>query len=381
MVVPERVREDFLALVAIDSPTYHEGGVAAWLAERLQALGLTPHFDDAAGQTGGEVGNLICRVPASRRGPTGPRDPGAVLLAAHMDVVPPCRGVQPVVEGDIVRTRGATVLGGDDKAGCTALLHAVTDLTQEGRPHGPLEVVFTVAEEAGLEGARALECTQPGARWGLVAESGTLGHITVAAPSSAKWWARFQGRAAHGGVCPEQGISAIRAAAVALSRMPLGRLDGETTCNAGLVSGGEARNVVPPHCEVSGDARSHDETKLEDVLSRLRACVADGAAEVGATAEFEAVPAYRRYRLSPEQQPVQAALQAGEDLGLRPQTVATGGGSDANILNERGLPTAVLCCGAKAVHTREEFVDLRDVVAAARWMARTVELLGQAGSV
>jgi len=372
MTVPRQVREDFLALVALDSPTYHEGAVAAWLAERLRGLGLEPHSDNAAAAVGGEVGNLICHVPAS-----GGDSSETVLLAAHMDVVPPCRGVQAVVEGDVVRTSGTTVLGGDDKSGCTALLHALTGLLQEGRPHGPLVVVFTVAEEAGLEGAQALDCAAFGARWGLVAESGTLGNITTAAPSSAKWWARFTGRAAHGGVCPEQGISAIQAAAEALRRMPLGRLDEETTCNAGLIGGGEARNVVPPRCEVSGDARSHDEAKLEDVLSRLQAAVTDGAAAMGAVGELEAVRAYRRYRLSPDQQPARAAREAGEDLGLAPQTVSSGGGSDANVLNERGIPAAVLCCGAKAVHTREEFVDLRDVAGAARWLARTVERLGQ----
>lgn len=370
MISLQRITSDMLELLQIASPTFGESTASRWLAEQLAAFGVNAEDDGASERIGGSCGNLIARVPGT--------DAPALLLNAHMDNVPPCEGVKPAMEDHVIRSDGRTVLGADDKVGCIAILTAVRAIVENDLPRPPLEVVFTAAEEVGLEGAKAVDYTSLRARRGLVLESGSLGSITIAAPSADRWEATVRGKAAHAGVAPEEGINAIRIAAEAIATMRLGRLDSETTANVGLIHGGEARNVVPPECSLSGEARSHDEGKLKAQIDHVHQCF-DAAIRNGGEFELVVKRSYDAFRIEPGDWPLRIAEQAARDVGITPTPRPTGGGSDANVFNANGIACVVMSAGAHQVHTKDEFMDVRDLHQAARWLIRAVELAAEDG--
>ncbi len=365
MISLEQVRDYFLQLVQVDSLSGKEGAVAEVLVRDLEELGFEVTRDRAHEAIGGECGNVIGKL-------SGTRDAPPLLLNAHMDTVAPGEGVKPVLEGDVIRTDGTTVLGGDDKAGCTAIIMGLRHVKEQSWEHGPLEVVFTIAEETGLTGAKELDYSQLGARVAIVAESGTLGKITVGAPYANKINATIIGKRAHAGVCPERGINAIAAASKGIARMKLGRLDDETTANIGVIHGGDARNVVPERCELEGGARSHNEQKLEAQTKHMLECLRAGAEELKATVEPEVERAYQGFHLPEDAATVRLARAAGEQLGVHVQTVTSGGGSDANVFNAKGIEAAIISTGPQDVHTTDEWVNVKDLYRACLWMAEMV---------
>lgn len=360
-----------LALLQIPSPTFGESAASRWLVQQLAEFGVSAEDDGASERIGGSCGNLIARVPGG--------DAPPLLLNAHMDNVPPCEGVKPVMEDHVIRSDGRTVLGADDKVGCIAILTALRAIVEKDLPRPPLEIVFTAAEEVGLEGAKAIDYTSLRARRGLVLESGSLGSITIAAPSADRWEATVRGKAAHAGVAPEEGINAIRIAAEAIAEMRLGRLDSETTANVGLIRGGEARNVVPPECSLSGEARSHDERKLRTQIGHVRQCFESAAERHGGAVELKVKRSYNAFRIAPGDWPLRTAEQAARDVGITPNPRPTGGGSDANVFNANGIASVVMSAGAHQVHTRDEFMDVRDLHQASRWLVRAVQLAADDG--
>ncbi|MFQ6096576.1 MAG: M20/M25/M40 family metallo-hydrolase [Armatimonadota bacterium] len=367
MISKERVKDDFLTLVRTDSISGREGRAAAWLAEQLQSLGLEPVYDRAADALGGDCGNLIAHVP-------GPPDCSTILLTAHMDTVRPGEGVQPVLDGDVIRSDGTTVLGGDDKGGCVAILNALREVLESGLPHPPVCVVYTVSEETGLDGAKHLDVAGLSATMGFAVESGRLGRITTGAPFADKLSATIRGKRAHAGLRPEAGVNAILAASRGIAAMRLGRIDDETTANIGTIAGGDARNVVPETCHIEGGARSHDEAKLCAQVDHMVQCLRQAAYAENATAEVQTQRAYDGFRLSDDDPCVQLAVRAAERLGITTAVGMSGGGSDANILNSRGLPSVVIGVGPQEVHTTREWVDLNDLVGGARWIVEIIRL-------
>jgi len=338
--------------------------VADLLAGDLAALGLEVTRDRAGEALGSDCGNVIGRL---REGQGPP-----LLLNAHMDTVAPGQGVKPTFDGDIIRTDGTTILGGDDKAGCTTIIMALRHVLAEGLPHPPLEIVFTIAEEIGLYGAKRLDYSALDAKWGIVAESGEVGKITIAAPSADTIDATIKGRRAHAGVCPEKGINAIAAAARGIARMNLGRLDEESTANVGTIQGGDARNIVPEKCVIVAGARSHVEAKLAAQSEHMKRCLEEGAAELGARAEVVIERAYSGFRLQEGEPCLRLAQEAGAAVGLVTRTEVSGGGSDANVFNERGLRTAIICTGPREVHTTDEYVEVNHLVRATEWLTAII---------
>ncbi|MDO8689292.1 MAG: M20/M25/M40 family metallo-hydrolase, partial [Dehalococcoidia bacterium] len=279
-----RLLQVFLEMVRIDSPSGEESALARYLMDKLRATGLEPRTDAA--------GNVL----ASLKG-TGPK----LLLCAHMDNVPPCRGIKAVVEGDWIRSDGSTILGADDKSGVSVLLEALEVLKEKDISHLPLEIAFTVREEVGLDGARALDTAAMGVAWGLVLDHGDpVETIVVAAPTQNSLDVVIHGRASHAGVSPELGISAIQAASQAIAALPLGRLDAETTANVGTIQGGAARNIVPDQVTVVAEARSHDEAKLAAQTAKIRSAFEAAAAKHGGTVEVNVQPSYSSFSISPD---------------------------------------------------------------------------------
>jgi tripeptide aminopeptidase len=248
VIQPERLQALFLELVRIDSLSRREGRIAERLAAEMRGLGATVEFDDAGTKVGGETGNLIAHVPG-----TVPGDP--LLLCAHMDTVEPGVGVKPVVDGDVIRTDGTTVLGGDDKSGVAIVCECVRVCRERGLAHPPIEVVFTICEEVGLQGAKHLDLGRVRARHGLVFDSDAVGFVFTRAPGSNGIEVLVRGRAAHAGMAPERGINAIQVAAEAIAGMRIGRIDAETTANLGLIQGGRAVNIVADEVRRSSTPR------------------------------------------------------------------------------------------------------------------------------
>jgi tripeptide aminopeptidase len=361
--------ETFLSLVRTPSPTGHEAAVADLVEQYLSGLGLTVTRDSAHETCEAECGNLFAFLPA-----TAPGYP-VLLLNAHLDTVVHDGPLEPVVEGDFVRSAGNTILGADDKAGVALILLAVRRLVEDALPHGDLWIVFTVAEETGLWGAQRLDYSrlQPWPDLGYVLDGGRQpGKMTTAAPSSCSLDVTLTGRAAHAGVCPEQGRNALLAAAQAISALQLGRLDPETTANVGTLSGGSARNIVPERCVIQAEARSHDEGKLTAQIEHMVGCFREAGRAQGVQVEAEVGRSYSAFALADESPVVRRAAEAARRLGLEPVTERGGGGSDANVFNERGLPSLMMATGALDVHTPQEQLNIVASLQCLEWLLETI---------
>ncbi len=360
MIDRDRLVETFLALCRMNSPARSEGPVADWLQTNLEAIGMTCVRDGASGATGSETGNLIATLPANVEG----ADP--IFFAAHMDTVEPNPGVNIVIQDEIIRTDGTTILGADDRAGIAPLVEALRVIVERGLLHGRIEAVFTVCEEIGLLGAKALDLEGLSARYGYVLDSNPpVGGVVVSAPSQDSFTVTIKGRPAHAGAEPEKGVSAIQAAAAAISRMRLGRIDHETTANVGVIHGGEATNIVCPEVVMLAEARSRDPEKLARQVEHMVQTWQSAAAEIGALANIEVEHQYEAYRYDETDPVVQRAFKAARRIGLAPTTKSVGGGSDANVFNARGLPTCVLGTAMSGVHTHEERAAISDLCATA----------------
>jgi tripeptide aminopeptidase len=357
----ERLLETFLDLVRIDSPTGEEGPLAAHCAELLGALGFDVVFDDTTAETGSEVGNLI----ATRQGSS----PQTLVLSAHLDCVEPCRGVEPVVEDGVVRTAGDTVLCSDDKAGIAAIIESIRRLAEGGAETPALRVVLTVSEETGLTGAKALADEDVVGDVCLVLDAaGAPGGIVVGTPTHYTFTATFQGQAAHAGVEPESGISAIRMAADAISSMELGRLDDGTTANIGTMTGGTATNVIAASAELSGECRSLDPERVEEVRASMEKELHVAAERQGGTVDVAWRREYTGFRFEKNDPVLELAEAACHDAGLEPREFETGGGSDGNVFAAHGVPTLVLAAGMSDVHGTSESIRVEDLESLTRLM-------------
>jgi tripeptide aminopeptidase len=355
MINVARLRETFLALVGFNSPTGQEAAIGEWCAARLRAAGWEARRDAAGNWIAEKAGS----VPGGRR----------IFFSGHFDTVAPTEGLKVVEEDGIFRTDGRTILGADDKAALAAILEAVAVMAEQNVPHGPLQIVFSVGEETGLIGARALDPELIRGATGFVLDaSGPTGAIITAAPSHEILDVTFTGRAAHAGFCPETGVSAVEAACRAVASMRLGRIDAETTANVGILRGGTANNIVPAEATIKAEARSRNPAKLAEQVAHMRERFEAGAAEVGATVEIRRGSCYEGYEYTPDDPPLALAAAALRRLGREPAFRPTGGGSDANIFNARSIPSVVLSCGYIDAHAVTEHVALADMELAARWV-------------
>ena len=375
----ERLTALFLDLVRIDSHSRQERAMAERLSRELRDLGAEVWVDDAGAKVGGTTGNVLARVKAT---------PGAdrvlpLLLSAHMDTVIPGEGVHPVVEGDVIRSDGTTVLGGDDKSGCAIICEVVRVLRDDAIPHGDVEIAFTICEEVGLLGAKHLDVSGLTARAGLVLDSDAPGYLFTRAPASNHLTFAVHGLEAHAGMAPERGINAIQVAAEGVAAMRLGRIDEHTTANIGIVAGGGAVNVVPKLVRLEGEARSHDAAKLAAQCEHMQQALETAAAQHAIVLDGREVRAHvestieRSYDAMdvPDAAPiVQLVLRAAAALGHSVESAPMGGGCDANVLNGRGFQVANLGTGMRDIHTVKEWLDVSDMVRTAEVI---VEMLRQ----
>jgi tripeptide aminopeptidase len=377
LINQDRLKNLLIELIKIDSLSRRERNVALRLRRDMEELGADVWIDDAGEKVGGNTGNVIAQF----RGTAPAAEP--LLLSAHMDTVVPGEGIVPVLDGDILRTDGRTVLGGDDKSGVAIICEVLRVVKEAQLPCSDIDVVFTICEEAGLIGAKCLDVSRLRARAGLVLDSDSVGFLFTKAPAANRMEFRVHGLEAHAGVCPEKGINAIQVAAEGVAQMRLGRIDHETTANIGLVEGGMAVNIVPNQVILRGEARSHSQEKLDRQTEHMKRCLDEAAVRHHLesdgkrhTARVEAKIERDYDRMDvPESAPIVKLVHAAaRNLNLELKTLATGGGCDANVLNQKGLVVANLSTGMRDIHTVNEWLNLKDLYLSAQMVLEIVKL-------
>jgi tripeptide aminopeptidase len=349
------VIEQFNELVKIYSPSRGEREIMDYIIKYANKLGYETVEDTAGDAHQGNAGNVIIKIPANTEGPH-------IMIAAHVDIVEPGKDVVPVLEGDTIRSEGDTVLGADDKAGVAAMLELLSILKQSSFAYSEIRLVFTVAEEIGLLGAKALDMTDEPVDYIYVLDAeGSVGTVVIAAPYQDSFEVEYKGRAAHAGVNPEYGINAIVAASKAIAGMKLGRIDDETSANVGIIDGGRAGNIVPESAQVFAECRSIDESKLKAQAKHMIDCFKMGADDVGAEVTIRRIRPYSGYRVSAEDDIVKRVFKAAESIGLKTSAIVSGGGSDTNVFAEKGFTSVNLGVGFKKVHSTEESIGVTDL--------------------
>ncbi|MGM0472062.1 MAG: M20/M25/M40 family metallo-hydrolase [Bacillota bacterium] len=374
MLEQKKIVDRFMELVQTDSESRFERQLANDLKQKLEELGLEVVEDDTGARIGSYTGNLIAKLPGSN-----PNRP-TICLVAHMDTVVPGKNVKPLIKDGVIFSQGQTVLGADDKAGITIILTLLENLIEGDLEYGDIEVVFTVCEEKGLLGAKNLDFDQLEAEMGLVFDTGgEIGSIVTSGPAQDKIRALVRGKRAHAGKEPQKGINAIKVASVALSNMNLGRIDEETTANIGVINGGQATNIVPDRVELKGEARSRDEAKLDRQLEHMIDILEKSAQQFGAEIDIESNRLFSSFDLDEDRPIVKAAIAAATKLDLESKLITTGGGSDTNIFNDRGIPTINVAIGVEDNHTPKESIAVSSLVRAIDYaLAIIAELDGSA---
>ena len=350
----ERLLKTFIDLLRVDSPSFHEKKIGALLATELRKRGCrvtVQKYDKSFNLIAVKRGNNAKAQP-----------PQPLLLSGHMDTIEPTEGLRFSIRTDRVSSTGDTVLGADDKSALAQILEALAVVQENALPHGDLEIVFTSGEERGLHGAKNLDFKRIRSRYGLVLDSsGSVGKLVVAAPAHITYEMRIIGKAAHAGIEPEKGISAIRVAAEVISAVPNGRIDSETTANIGIIRGGTATNVVPKEVVIHGELRGHDDKTLHNtkqtIFDTARRTVKKNRAVIH-IADYEEYQSFKIHKFDRFLQFVDGVMKS---CRITPSQVITGGGSDANIFNKRGIKTINLSTGMQKVHSNEEYILLKDL--------------------
>lgn len=363
----DQLVQEFLEMVSIDSLTFSERQMADYLLGKLKGLGLHTIEDNAGDILGGNAGNLITKIEGDKSKPS-------LLLMAHMDTVTPGLSKRAVIRDGVIYSEGETILGSDDLAGVATILSAVRAVIKNNIPHGDIYVVFTIAEEKGLLGAKQLDYSVIKADYAFVMDNGgPIGTAAVQAPSQYKIDIRVHGILAHAGLEPEKGVSAIEVASSAIARMKLGRIDEETTANIGSVQGGLATNIVCDLVEIKAEARSRCMEKLEAQKEHMKRCFFDAANERNVSLEFLEELMYTSFDIKKESDIVSLYAKACERVGIPMILEATGGGSDTNVVNAAGIPAIDVSVGMDKVHTTEEQIKIEDMVKATELLIAVIE--------
>jgi tripeptide aminopeptidase len=360
----------FTELAALPSPPGEERVVADRVTAYLRDLGLEVAEDDAGAQIGSNAGNLYTRIePTDETGTP-------LFFCAHLDTVPPEGPIAPVLEDGVIRNSAGTILGADNKAAVAVMLEATRLVLSENRPHAGIELLFTPKEEVGLHGAAAFDQEHLHARVGYVYDQAApIGEVVLGAPYAHSMEVRFHGRAAHSGMYPEEGRSAIAAAAKAIADFKLGRIDEDSTANVGIIHGGTAGNIIPEWCSFIAEARSHDPQKLADLVREMLEAATFAAGLEDCQVETEVHKSYSGYRFKRDDFVVRLARAALERTGYEPAFTLSGGAADANVFNDRGLACVNLANGMAEIHTPDEHIAVSDLE---RMVDVTLALVGVA---
>lgn len=347
----DRLTADFLSLTTGSAESLDERRAADLLTEKLKMIGFSVSEDDAGQKLGGNAGNLYGFLKGTISGLP-------LLLSAHMDTVKPGENKHPVLHEDgTITSDGTTVLGADDAAGIVEILEGIRSAREAGLPHRDIEILFPVAEEIYIQGSGVFDFSRIHAKEAYVLDmSGEVGSAAVRAPSLISFQVTVKGKASHAGFAPENGIHAI-AAAQAIARLPQGRIDDETACNIGTITGGTAKNNVPEQSVCTGEVRSFSHAQALRQIEKIRQAFSDAADASGAAFDMETKETLRAYSLSENEAVAKRFQRACKELGLAGNLRSTFGGSDNHNFLKAGIRGIVLSCGMQRVHSTEEYVS------------------------
>ncbi len=365
----------FLSLVQVDSESKNELEIALKISRDLEDLGAKVTFDDTTSFTGSNTGNLYAFIE-------GDESLEPVLLSAHLDTVVPGKNVTPVIKDGIIFSDGSTILGSDDKSGVAQIIFGVKELLLSGKPHPPIEILFTVCEEIGLLGVQNADLSLFRSKQCMVLDTHDIGTILIGAPSQNNLFINVRGKKAHAGTDPDKGINAILVASDAITKIPLGRIDEETTSNIGTINGGEATNIIPDNIYLKGEIRSHSDKQLDVITDKVTQVFRDTAAnykvgDTSATVDIKVEKNYSSFYIDESDFLLNVAKKASQALGMNPLTYKGGGGSDANIFNKKGIGSIVLGTGMNDVHTTDENIKVSDLEQGAQWIKLILIMLGE----
>ncbi|MFW6269464.1 MAG: M20/M25/M40 family metallo-hydrolase [Bacillota bacterium] len=341
--------DTFRKLVQIDSNSGEEREMADLLTRELKQLGCKVIEDNTGEIIEGNAGNIIALLKGDKNYPV-------LMLSAHMDRVEPGSDIKPVIKDDYIVSGGNTILAADDLAGVTGILESLKAIKENNIPHGDIKIIFTVAEELGLLGAKYLENHHlQDIDMGIVYDAeGKIGKIIYKGPAKAKFNAVIRGKSSHSGINPGKGINAIKISSLAISAMNIGEIDKETTANIGVIRGGIARNIVPDLVELEGEARSLNSEKLEQQLTHMKSVIEKYVDKYKGGVEFDIEHLYQNYSLKKDSALIKMLKSAAEEADIKPEFNTSCGGNDANIFNDRGIPSVNIAVGAENVHTKNE---------------------------
>lgn len=374
MINSRRLLNTFLELVQINSETGNEETIQPILKKKFIDLGLNVVEDNASKREWLGANNLICTLPSSE----GKEHVSKIYFTSYMDTVVPGINVKPILKEDgYVYSDGTTVLGADDKAGIAALLEMIQTINEQELPHGQIQFIITVGEEAGLKGAKELDQNLIDAEFGYAVDaSQAVGTTVVGAPTQMIINTTIYGKTAHASK-PNQGISAIHIAAKAINKMHLGQIDQDTTANIGKFYGGSATNIVADKVILEGEARSHNDKSLEYQVNHMKETFETTAKELGGKANVEISKSYPGFRRNDSETVTQYAIKSAKTLGLSGKTVIAGGGSDGSIINTYHIPTVILGVGYEHIHTTSERIPVAALNQLTSQLIKIVELVAK----
>ena len=359
----KRLVDTFLNLVQIDSESFHEKDIQEHVATELKKIGCRVHVDKAGSKFDTNArGNVLGFFPGTVKS-------RPFVLVAHLDTVQPGKGVKPQLKKDVVTSDGTTILGADDKAGVAIILELLRTLKETKMPHPPVEVLFTLCEERGMRGSKHLDYRQLKGREGLILDNEKGTEMLIQGPAVNDVRVEITGLAAHAGVCPEKGISAIEVAAYALARMKLGRIDKDTVANFGVVQGGQVTNVVMEKCVLLGEARSLHDTKLAKQVKHMQHAFEQAVKHFTRRingrlckpkVQFQVSQRYPAVAVSKSHEVVKLVCAAAKRQGVKLRLVASGGGCDANVFSGYGFTLPNLGVGGRDCHTTKEKLLLKE---------------------
>lgn len=356
MFSEEKILNRFMEYVKIGSETGNEREFYERLIEDLKEIGAEVTVDGAGESCGSNANNIYAKFK-------GNKDVEPLIFSCHMDTVKPGINIEPEIDGGRIKSKGDTILGSDDKSGITALIEAMEIINSKKRNHGPVQMVFTISEEGGLKGSKNLNFDKLiGKRCYVLDSSGQVGKIIVQAPAQNKISAVITGKPAHAGIAPEKGVSAIMVGSEAIHNMELLRIDNETTANIGTFESIGETNIVSPIARIVGEIRSLDKKKIEKQTNLMENCLRNSAVEHGAEIDISIEKMYEPFCISENDDIVKYVKSKCETINIKPFTASTGGGSDANVYNSKGIKTLNLGCGVNNAHTKDEFISVRDLI-------------------
>ncbi|MEK7375667.1 MAG: M20/M25/M40 family metallo-hydrolase [Candidatus Margulisiibacteriota bacterium] len=346
----------FTHLVKIESISKNEKRAGKYIRNQLDAMGIKSRVDGAGARIGGNCGNIFASIKGNIK------NSSRILFNAHIDTVTHKGKIEPAVKSGVIKSDGTTILGADCKASVAAILEAVAVIKKNNITHGDIDLLFTVAEEIGIYGAKNCDPKFLRADHGFVFDGGDVDQIINSAPSQVSFEADIKGRSAHAGTHPENGINAIKVASEAIAQIKIGRIDHETTSNVGIIAGGTARNIVPESVHITGEARSRNKAKLKRQMRRITDVLTRTCKKYKASLRLKVEPSYNLFEVKKSSRLIEVAKAAISSIGLTPKIAATGGGSDANVFNQRGLPSIILGAGFHNIHTSKEYIRVEDLV-------------------